>query len=558
MSAHYDIAEICYRLGVRTAVISPGSRSAPITISFAKHDEIKTRVVSDERSAGFIALGIALETDRPVALICTSGTAGLNYTPAITEALYQRIPLIAITADRPPEWTDQGDGQTIRQNGMLNQHTKKSFQLPADIDNENSQWQIQRQVSEAVNLAAAFPAGPVHINVPIREPFYPENDEAVVPSNNIKVIRQLDARPQLDNRDYFLLSQEMKLYNRVMVVVGQGTYSNELNLDLDLANIPIIADCIANIHRSDNIVKHHDIFLAPANKDSFKDLQPELVISLGGAVLSKNLKTFLRNHKPEDHWHIQAAGEVPDVFQSLTKVIRADPNDFFKNFTYEAQDSAFLADWLFEENKSRIYINSFMREVEFGEFEATKVVLDALPPNSKIHLGNSMPVRYANMLPTDGKRGIQQFANRGTSGIDGSLSTAVGACTASKLIHTILLGDMSFFYDRNALWNNNLPPNLRIIILNNHGGGIFEMIDGPNHVKELEEYFVTEQKLTARHAAEEHGLEYHHCDTKTDLISTLIDFYKASDQPKILEITTDRKVNLEVLKKFKQLNHYGL
>ena len=185
-----NIAEICARKGVENVVLSPGSRCAPLTIAFARHPKLTVRTVSDERAAAFIALGMAQTTGKPTVLICTSGTAALNYAPAVAEAFFLQVPLLVLTADRPPEWIDQLDGQTIRQQQVYGQHIKRSFDFPVALENPDAVWHTERMVSEALNEAVAYPAGPVHINVPLREPFYPADGENLQYGTEVKVIEE--------------------------------------------------------------------------------------------------------------------------------------------------------------------------------------------------------------------------------------------------------------------------------------------------------------------------------------------------------------------------------
>ncbi len=558
MQAIYNIAAICALQGIEDIIVSPGSRVAPLTVAFVKHPDLNVKTIPDERSAAYIALGIALHKKKPVVISCTSGTAMANYAPAITEAYYQKIPLIVITADRPIEWIDQGDGQSIRQYDFYKNHIKKSYQLPTYQGHPDARWHIERVVNEAINISQEGPSGPVHINVPLREPFYPKNSQEVT-FDDVKINKDIHTDPFISNKDYYLLNQRIKAYEKVLIVVGQGTYEASLVDELNLENLPVVSDCIANIHRGDNTINHHDIILSKANEDVFEDLQPELLITFGDAILSKNLKTFLRDYAPEEHWHIQSSGPVADVFKKLTLTIRTIPEYFFRNLIYEPQDSTYLADWLYEENKSSIYLQRAMKTIEFGEFKAMSHLLNALPDHSILHLGNSMPVRYANYLPFEFKQRITVYANRGTSGIDGSLSTALGtALSVPGRLVTIILGDMSFFYDRNALWNNYIPPNLRIVVLNNKGGGIFRMIPGPLNLDELEEYFVTKQKREASFMAAEANLFYEACEEEQDLKEVLEDFYEPSEKAKLLEVFSESKDNSAIFGDFKRLKNYGL
>lgn len=555
MQEVYNIAQICARLGVKEAVMSPGSRCALLTLAFHRHPDINETMVYDERSAAYTALGKSLISKRPVVLTCTSGSAAANYLPAITEAYYQRIPLIILTADRPPEWTDQGDGQTIRQQGLYHNHIKKSYQLPVDTLHPDAKWQYRRTISEAIMLSKEAPQGPVHINVPVREPFYPGKDEVITFDDNIRIIKEEPGTTQLASHEYFHLCQEAKKYERILIVAGQGCHAPDIRTHLEACQLPVVADCIANLHSDINIVRHHDIFLLKANQEAYEQLKPDLVISFGNPVLSKALKHFFRHHQPKAHWHVEPSGTVPDTFQSLTRIVRSDVGHFFHQMNYASPDAEFLSNWLFEENKANIYLNTFLQDIAFGELAAFQEIVNILPENSVLHLGNSMPVRYANLFSWH--KSVRVFANRGTSGIDGSLSTAVGSASADPAMHTIVLGDMSFFYDRNALWQQTLPDNLRIIVLNNGGGGIFNMIDGPSQLPEAADYFITKNHLSAKNTANDFQLAYHKATNRDELVHALNDFYAPSSKPKILEVFTDNQNDAALFRSLKSLTGYG-
>ncbi len=327
----YDIAEICARKEIRNVILCPGSRCAPLTIAFSRNEKLTCKTFSDERSAAFIALGIAQHEKKPVILVCTSGTAAYNFAPAIAEAYFQQIPLLVFTADRPVEWAGQQDGQTIYQQGLYQNHVKQSYQLPQHYDHPDDQWMINRVVNEAVNLAAAFPAGPVHINVPFREPFYPHPDEQIIFSENVRCIEEIPTSYELSDEVKTEISNDWSQYNNVLIVSGQGDYSLSLARILttttEQLSIPIIGEITTNLHTVEDRIGHADAFLGAATTEIKKSLKPNLLITFGKSVLSKNLKNYLRKHKASAHWHIQQDGDVADVFQSVSRVIRSSPEN---------------------------------------------------------------------------------------------------------------------------------------------------------------------------------------------------------------------------------------
>jgi len=609
MQAIHNIAEICARHGITDVVLSPGSRCAPLTIAFARHPRIRVRTVPDERAAAFIGLGLAQAQRRAVALVCTSGTAGLNYAPAVAEAYFQRIPLVIFTADRPPEWIDQLDGQTIRQTDLYGAHAKGSFHFPADTSHVDATWHGTRVVSEAIGLAEQFPAGPVQVNVPLREPFYPKAGEEIR-YEDVKIIQESPGRPQLPATELSALRDAIRSTSRVLVVGGQHPHDEALLLALRrfaaAYHVPVVGDIIANLHQpvgADYDLRQaplgrQDIFMAVPEPGLKEALRPELLITFGQSLIAKALKLYLRTTHPTQHWHIQPAGPAADTFQSLTRVIRMEPTDFFAALVEEDMGStpytttpnltaapdatrvaqpvrltwprggsaltetevstkaAYLKPWQKADSWAANFLEEFFAQPEqpFNEFTAFYHALRQLPDRTALHLANSMAVRYANIIGVPAARIIEVFANRGTSGIDGCTSTAVGAALAQpKRPVVVLTGDVAFFYDRNAFWHNYPLDNLRVVLLNNHAGGIFRLIDGPRQQPELEEFFETRQPLTAENTARDFHLRYFAVSSFAELELALPVFFAPGTGAALLEITTDSKTNADFFEQYRTL-----
>ena len=595
MQAVFNIAEICARHGITDVILSPGSRSAPLTLAFARHPAYrgKLRVVPDERAAAFIGLGIAQATRRPVVLVCTSGTAGLNYAPAVAEAFFQQIPLLILTADRPPEWIDQLDGQTIRQRTLYGAHAKGSFDFPADTAHADAKWHAERLINEAINLTKTGPAGPVHVNVPLREPFYPQPGEELDYEVGVKIIRDDHAITMLPPTEILELRRQLRAAGRVLVVAGQQADSPGLAAALyefaQERQVAVVADSIANLGIVP-AVRHHDVFLAGLSPAQKATLKPDLLITFGQSLISKSLKLFLREAAPAQHWHLQAAGEVADTFRSLTRVVRVQPAVFFQQLTgfetkdYNRTESAnqisFLSlraaqkvaeapepaaptpgtasapdfTWQLAETTATAFLTRFFAAEgqPSNEFAAFRQVLASLPERTALHLANSMAVRYVNILGVPANRQIDVFANRGTSGIDGCNSTAVGAALAQPERPVVLLtGDVAFFYDRNAFWHNYPTPNLRVVLFNNHGGGIFRLIDGPRQQPELEEFFETHQALTAENLCRDFDLRHLPVWSLAELASALPVFFAAESGAAVLEIFTDSETNAAFFEEYR-------
>ncbi|MBA4853373.1 2-succinyl-5-enolpyruvyl-6-hydroxy-3-cyclohexene-1-carboxylic-acid synthase [Emticicia sp. BO119] len=562
-----NIAEICARKNVKTAILCPGSRSAAITISMARHPDIKTYSISDERSAGFIGLGIAQMTDETVSLVCTSGTAAYNLAPAVAEAFFQEIPLLVLTADRPPEWINQYDGQTIYQENIFGKHVKQSYTLPSDYKHNDSVWQIERIINEAINLTQAFPKGPVHINIPIREPFYPLAHEEIKFENRVRIIESVFTSKRVSNLFFEGFYEIWRGCEKKLIIVGQQQ-NNKLSEILrnisDEFNVPVLSDIISNVNFI-NVISAHDIFLSSKNETFLETMSPDLIITCGKSIISKNLKQFIRNYKPNYHFHIQENPELIDPFQTLTHKIEVSDQYFFEtlfsdldimNFKEgdnEDDNSEYFRLWQDANHRTRLKLSNFLLNPSYSEFKTVKKLIEKLPENSIFHLGNSMPVRYANLIGLSDDQNIQVFANRGTSGIDGILSSAVGNALSTTQLVICLIGDVSFFYDRNAFWNVYLPANLRIVLLNNHGGNIFRIIDGPNKQIELNDYFVTEQRFNAKNTCNDAGIEYALATNNEEIEKVLVHFFKISSKAKLLEIIVDGEISAEVFRDYKKL-----
>ncbi|BDD09026.1 2-succinyl-5-enolpyruvyl-6-hydroxy-3-cyclohexene- 1-carboxylate synthase [Fulvitalea axinellae] len=554
-----DIASVCAGKGVDDFVLSPGSRCAHLTIAMVRHPDINTRTVSDERAAGFMALGLAQRKGRAMGLVCTSGSAAYNYSPAVSEAFYQRIPLLVLTADRPPEWIGQQDGQTISQPGLFGKHVKASFDLPSDYSHPDAEWHVNRTINEAINLANSYPQGPVHVNVPIREPFYPEADEKISFSKP-RIVEEQAGVPRLTVEQTADLASEIEKFGKVLVVAGQERRS-EAGLKAVSAfshcwGVPVLADVISNMHAVPNTVRLHDAFLIKQDLELKETLRPDLIITFGKSVISKQAKLFLRKNKPVEHWHIQESGDVADTFQSLTRVIRANPYELLWELSRRVKTPMtenYLNAWLQEDKlTAELGKTYFDNAPDFSDFSALDKVWKAFPEEIDLHLSNSMSVRWGNYLGVTSAE-TEVFANRGTSGIDGCTGTAVGSAWGTERLNVLVTGDLAFFYDRNAFWHNYPPRNLKVILINNHAGGIFGMIDGPARQDECAEYFETYQAQSAENTAKDFNLEYRFADSYESLDKALGGFFQIGNKPGILEIRTEKALNRKVFDGYKNM-----
>lgn len=531
-------------------VTSPGSRNAPLLLHLTKHKGLCIYSHVDERSAAFMALGMAQYLKSTVALLCTSGSAPLNFGPALSEAYYQHIPILVLTADRSPEWIDQGDGQTIHQHDVFHAYIRKSFTLPIEINHQDDEWFIWRSLSEAI-LTTQFPIpGPVHVNIPFREPLY-EIEETTY--QKPKIISIIPSVMSLADSGWNELSPILTKSKRIMILIGLSA-SCELTYELlktlnRLEHVIILTDI--NSNQSDNsFIRASDDIISMLKENDQDQFKPDLLITFGGSFISKVLKIWLRNNHPREHWHINTAYEAPDTFQCLTKIITSDINLFLNGLNKRITkiDSHFAYQWNMLVSNINRRRDTFLEQAEFSDFKASWILCHFIPKNSIIHLANSMPVRYAHFLdwPSD----IQIYSNRGVSGIEGCVSTAVGAAAQFHGYISLITGDLAMIYDSHALWNSNFPGNLRILVLNNGGGGIFRIIDGPGKFPEKRDFFETPHHFNLENLAAMYHLLYRVARNEKELEEALVTLYTGQNQSVILEIFTDQDKNAKVYRTY--------
>lgn len=549
-----NLAKICALKGVRTVVLSPGSRCAPLVIAFNRTKGIDCISVVDERSAAFYALGIAQQTLNPVALVCTSGSAALNYTPAIAEAFYQKIPLLILTADRPNEWIDQGENQSIQQFEMYKNYIKKSFQLPTQIVEEKDLWFSDRIVSEAVN-ATKFPDfGPVHINIPLREPLYNlEEDKDEAP----KIIEFPFTKFTIDKDSLESLKKQWNSSKKKLIVVGgQKKYFSKIekalkNISKD-ESVIILKEAISNVY-GENFIDTIDPLIEIITHQNLEKFTPDIILTFGGGVVSKKLKFWLRKNNVSQHWHITKSFEHWDNFQSLSKVIQADADYILEALCTPSLKivSEYKKDWLRLNEKVKSFSKYYIKNISFSDFKVFEFLIKNMPENCNLHLGNSTPVRYANLISFRPKDNFLINSNRGVSGIDGVSSTAAGASIAHPNQTTVCItGDIAFMYDINALWNKNLKANFKIIVINNSGGNIFKIIPGPDKLEELSKFFETHQEIEVYPLAKMHGFNYYKASNEKDLAQIFTKFIADNNAPALLEIFTNNEESAAVLKNY--------
>ncbi|MFT3738827.1 MAG: 2-succinyl-5-enolpyruvyl-6-hydroxy-3-cyclohexene-1-carboxylic-acid synthase [Breznakibacter sp.] len=468
------LLDVCQAEGLTNVVISPGSRNAPLIISFASTEGFRCYPVVDERSAAYFALGMAQQTQKPVALVCTSGTAVLNYAPAIAEAYYQHVPLVVITADRPKEWVNQADGQTIDQSGVFRNFIRYSCDLPAELHTPDDEWYASRQVAEAFVACRRGLPGPVHINVPLREPLYGRTVHQGKKSISIK---HYSGETRLSENTLHELSERWNSTDRILILCGMMNPNPKLYEVLNRLsakeNVAVLTETLSNCH-GNGFVRCIDRVVNSIREEELPLFRPDLLVTLDGPVLSKMIKSLIRQYPPKEHWHLSKGGEVVDTYRQLTRVVEGDAADVLVQLETLVSDkkARYRDTWLKRAEKVVPLHLDYLKNIPWCDLKAFDTIFAHLPKPLKLQLGNSTPVRYAQLF--DCFDGVQSYGNRGTSGIDGSVSTAVGAALASNEPTLLIVGDLSFFYDSNALWNRFVSSRLKIVVVNN-GGGVFSV-----------------------------------------------------------------------------------
>lgn len=547
-----DLISILVQKGLQHVVISPGSRNAPISYSFYHHPEVKTYSIPDERVAAYFALGMSQYLQAPVAVVCTSGTAAYNYGPAVAEAFFQKTPLIVLSADRPEEWIGQGEGQSIFQEQLFGKHVRYFAQLKED-SNAQSRWYNQRRINEAWEACTHRTQGPVHLNIPLNEPLYDYATEEERPKTPLK--STLEMQHTLSEKTWQWISSSMAACPKVMILITQNAelvHPEHLDKVANMDNVLVLTESTSNAS-SVHAISCIDRLLESLGADEDAALVPELLITIGHNIISKKIKALLRKQSLR-HWHVDESDRFLDTFRQLEHTIPVLGSDFLAEMAQRIDapcKSAYHRHWLSKEEHIRARHQEVVRSLPFSDMSAFDSILDRIPSDSDLQMGNSSVVRYIQLYSS--RRDLRYYGNRGTSGIDGCTSTAIGFALLNERTTTLISGDVAFFYDHNAFWHDHLPKNLKVIVINNGGGGIFRIIPGPNTSGALDACFETPHQRSAKSTAEDFGLDYLSAQNEEELKTALERLYSKEDCA-ILEVFTPRTENEGVLKDyFKQL-----
>ncbi|MFP5109743.1 2-succinyl-5-enolpyruvyl-6-hydroxy-3-cyclohexene-1-carboxylic-acid synthase [Neobacillus sp. C211] len=538
--------------GVTNVVVSPGSRSTPMAMIMAEHPDLKVHIHVDERSAAFFALGIAKSLNKPVAILCTSGTAAANYFPAIVEARYARVPLIVLTADRPHELREVGAPQAIDQIHLYGKHVKWFSEMALPEKSDEIIRYARTVCARAVAIATSAPSGPVHLNFPFREPLIPKMDDDLFqlnerPNGYIKV---QNGDLTLSDEHFQEIAERLNKTNKGVIICGNMGGSEFPRAVTQLAeklNFPIIADPLSQLrsgqHSLKNIIETYDTFLR--NEDAKTFLKPEVVIRLGAMPISKALTIFLKENGDAEQFVIDGGGGWRDPSSLSTSMIFCDESVFCKkllSYTNENPSSQFLTKWKRVNGLTKENMNALSDITELSEGKLFYQLADMVPEGATLFVGNSMPIRDLDSFFINNNKAIKIMANRGANGIDGTVSTALGAALYSKSLY-LVLGDLTFFHDLNGLIAAKLYNiDINILLVNNNGGGIFSFLPQSEHPKNFELLFGTPLDLEFEHAVKMFKGKFTRIEDWDHLGSEMM---KATDQTglKVYELRTNRDVN---------------
>lgn len=545
------VAELIFS-GVTDVVVSPGSRSTPMAMIMAEHPDLKVHIHVDERSAAFFALGIAKSLNKPVAILCTSGTAAANYFPAIVEASYARVPLIVLTADRPHELREVGAPQAIDQIHLYGKHVKWFSEMALPEKSEEIIRYARTVCARAVSIATSAPSGPVHLNFPFREPLIPKLDDDLFklderPNGYIKVLNgDLTIAEELFQE----MAERLTNVNKGVIVCGNIVDNNFPEAVTRLAEklkFPIIADPLSQLrsgkHDLENIIETYDTFLR--NEEAKTFLKPDVVIRFGAMPISKALTVFLKENANAEQYVIDGGGGWRDPSSLSTSMIFCNESIFCEkllSYTVENPSSEFLTKWKKVNGLTKDQMIAVSDITELSEGKLFYQLADIVPEGATLFVGNSMPIRDLDSFFLNNNKGIKVMANRGANGIDGTVSTALGAALYSKSLY-LVLGDLTFFHDLNGLIAAKLYDiDINILLVNNNGGGIFSFLPQSEHPKNFELLFGTPLDIEFEHAVKMFKGEFTKIKDWDHFRSEMM---KAPNQPgiNVYELRTNRDKN---------------
>lgn len=539
--------------GVKDVVVSPGSRNTPLVMAVCRLSSFNIHQVVDERSAAFIAVGIASVSNLPVAVICTSGSAVLDFGPAVAEAYYRNIPLVVISADRPVAWIDQLDSQTIRQNGILSNITVASCAL----DDECADYLYQNRLLNDTLVKAIYGRrGPVHINVHLSAPLSCETSVDPIGESD-RLVEYLEP-PQIISTTQSRHFAEELCGKKVLVVGGFHNPDARLGKALgELAALPqvaVVTEGLANTHAA-GIFNTPSAILSGITSETKKELVPDVVISFGGSLVSSELKEFLRSCVAAHNWCVGRNETTIDCFRTLTHRIEVEPAGFFPRLagamTYmnrrQPMPSGYSAAWNTAASEASASSEDFLNSAPWSDLAVAGHILDRIPPSANLQLGNGMSVRYASLHDLSIFHRVD--SNRGVSGIDGCIATAIGASSKYNGLTYAIVGDMSATYDMGALAYSAMSPRLRLIVINNGGGGIFHFVKTTRELPE-KSLMVNSPRPPLKELSEVYGLRYFSADNFGSLSDALAAMSDKEGGTAVLEVFTDGELSADIAREY--------
>ncbi|TCL46516.1 2-succinyl-5-enolpyruvyl-6-hydroxy-3-cyclohexene-1-carboxylate synthase [Thermolongibacillus altinsuensis] len=542
------------KMGIHDAVISPGSRSTPVAMVMAEHPNIQIHVHIDERSAAFFALGMAKASQKPVALLCTSGTAVANYFPAIVEAYHARVPLVVITADRPHELRDVGAPQAINQIEIYGKYVKWFVDMALPEGHEHMLRYVRTMAARAVTTAQALPAGPVHLNFPFREPLVPKMSEQTWEYDREAYTKVYTGKKQLHESFIADLYKKLSSIEKGLIICGDmdiPRFSEAVTTLAEALGYPILADPLSQLrsgsHRKEQIVETYDAILKC--EEAANALVPDVVIRFGAMPVSKSLFLWLKNHPEIEQIVVDEAGGWRDPTLRIDVMIESNEVDFCKQLAHCASSNVRTSSWLKRWQKANeLAKETLLRAAEEQTMFEGKVFIELaqlLPSSTTLFVGNSMPIRDADTFFMTNDKNIRILANRGANGIDGVVSSALGASVVSEPL-VLVIGDLSFYHDLNGLLAAKLQSlNATIIVLNNNGGGIFSFLPQASEPKHFEKLFGTPTDLQFEHVVRMYDGQYEKVETWEQFRTAVVQA-TSSEGLHVIEIPSSREENVKI------------
>lgn len=546
------ILALLKKYGVKHLVLSAGTRHIPVVFSAEQDNDFKCYSIVDERSAGFFALGLIQTLQEPVAIVCTSGTAASNYASAVTEAYYQHLPLVVLTADRNQYYLNQQEDQCIPQMELYKGVCRKKVDLPI-IRDDRDFWYCSRLVNEALLELDHREKGPVHINFQIDDNYPIEWGTFKFTEKELPEVVKIDRLMAMDDENSWKHLSNTLTTKKVLILYGQNVpISDEETQIIEefclKYNVVLVREHLSNLHIATKSI--NNLLFSHMTDAEWDSLCPDIVITMNGSMILNIRGQMRRMAKKLQHWHVSPDGKVSDPFMCMSQIIECSPIYFFKRMTNYAQgnQNTYYDEWKKLEGE-KIVNNVKDCKVDYSAVYAIKSLLEKMPDDSLLHISNSNSIRIANMFPI--KETVDVYCNRGTCGIDGSMSTYIAQSYITPKPSFMLIGDLSFFYDMNAIWNRYCTKNTRILLCNNSGGALFHS----PYYKTVQDFETIDVHIAASHEtsaegwAKSRGFSYLSAHNQNEFDIAIEDFVsQSSEKPIVFEVFTDKDIDVQQMK----------